>query len=116
MAAAVGEVSLMIPLKAGLIAWSVAGPVLAGGMVYLTMLGREAIVTRGAILATRNDEISKCNARQREMAATIDTQVTVAVEAAIAAANAEKPTPEAQAEINALCKRSASCRDRGEMP
>ncbi len=80
------------------------------------MTARETIVVSGAVRAARNEEVSLCNERTRQIGDKLADESRRAVETAVAAANAEKPTPEVQAEINALCKRSASCRDREEMP
>lgn len=93
-----------------------AGSILGGAVMYGWMSVREAVVVAGAVRAERNEQVSLCNADKREMAAGIADQVSDGVRIALEAAAHEGPTPSEQVEINALCKRSASCRDRGEMP
>ena len=106
----------MIALKAGLYLWAVAGPALAGGVVYVGMVARETIVVSGAVTAARNDEVSKCSEQRLEITRKINESVAEGVSIALAAATAEMPTPTEQQAINALCKASSSCRDREEMP
>lgn len=102
----------MISLRIGLMLWAVAGPLLAGGVVYAAMLLRETIVVNGAVTAARNEEVSICNDSRREIAATITSEVEKARAEALAAADAERPTPAVPSEIVVLCNESASCRDR----
>lgn len=89
-----------------------AGAVLGGGLTYTTMLAREAIVVQGAVKIERNKGVTICNARVGEIERSLNAAVSTAVEEARAAAAAITPTPEAPAEIMALCQRSASCRER----
>lgn len=86
--------------------WAVAGPLLAGSVAYLAMLGREAVVVAGATRAARNDEVSRCSEQRREIGRTIDDAVKTGVDEAIAAARAER-TP---ADLVALCALDADCR------
>ena len=97
-------------LKSGLVVWAIAGPVLAGGVVYLAMLAREAIVTSGAVRIARGEEVVRCNAQRAAIATTMNRATKKAVDAAWDAAS-EIDVP---ADIAALCKASASCRDRGK--
>lgn len=105
----------MLTLNKGLAVWAIVGPVVAGGAVFGAMLTREAIVTAGAVRAARADEVTRCNEARAEITRTLERSVRDSVEAALAAANAERPTPTVQAEIEDLCRRSASCRDRHEV-
>ena len=95
---------------------ALAGAAVAGSVVYGSMLAREKIVTTGAVRAERNVQVSLCNDRVTSISTTVNAAVREGVVAALDAASQEKPTPEEEAEILALCKRSASCRQRGEMP
>ena len=91
---------MMVGIRAGLVAWAVAGPLLAGGVAYLAMLGREAIVVAGAVRAARNEEVTKCSEQRLEIGRTLDEAVKAGVEEAVAAARAAR-TP---ADLVALCK------------
>lgn len=98
----------LLNLKFGLVAWAIAGPILSGGVVYLSMMAREAIVVSGAVRVARGEETVKCNAQRAEIAAAINAEANRAIEEARAAAS-EIKTP---ANIAELCKASASCRER----
>lgn len=89
-----------------------AGALAGGGLTYTTMLAREAIVVQGAVKVERDKGVVTCNARVSEIERVHNAAVSAAVEEARAAAAAVTPTPEAPAEIMALCQRSASCRER----
>ena len=92
------------------------GAAVAGGVVYSSMLLREKIVVDGAVMAERNVQTSLCNDRVLAISATVNAAVRDGVQKALDAAAREAPTPEEEAQIFALCKRSASCRSKGEMP
>lgn len=92
---------------------ALAGAALSGGVTYVSMLARETIVVQGAVKAERNTGITHCNARVGEIERVHNAAVSKAVEDATAAAAAVTPTPETPAEVLALCKKSASCRERG---
>lgn len=102
---------MLLSLRTGLVVWAIAGPVLAGGVVYLAMLAREAIVTSGAVRIARGEEVVRCNAQRAAIAETINAAARRSVSDAWTAAAGVIDT--APAEIAALCKASASCRDRG---
>ena len=89
---------------------ALAGAAVSGGVTYTAMLAREAIVVR----AERDRSVIACNVRVTQIAAKHNAVVSKAVEEATAAANAVPPTPETPAELVALCKASASCRERGQ--
>lgn len=91
---------------------ALAGAAASGFLTYGTMLAREAIVVQGAVKVERDKGVLACNARVGEIERAHNLAVTEAVEEARRAAEAVTPTPEAPAEIKALCARSASCRER----
>ena len=99
-----------LTLKSGLLAWAVAGPILAGGVVYLSMLTRETIVVSGAVRVARGEEIVKCNAQLQAVATTINDAARRSVSKAWEAAATVKPV--ASSDVAALCQSSASCRER----
>lgn len=101
----------LLTLRSGLMAWAIAGPVLAGGVVYLAMLTRETIVVSGAVRSARGEEVVRCNAQRAAIAETINAAARRSVSDAWTAASGVTST--APAELAALCKASASCRDRG---
>lgn len=100
-----------LTLKSGLVAWAVAGPLLAGGVVYLSMLTREAIVVSGAVRSARGEEAIRCNAQREAIAATINAAARRSVSEAWEAAASVQPT--VSAEIKSQCAASASCRENG---
>ena len=97
-----------LTLKSGLVAWAIAGPILAGGVVYLSMLTREEIVVSGAVRVARGEETVKCNAQLQSVATTINDAADRSVSDAREAAAEIKPAPD----VKAACKASSSCRDR----
>ena len=102
----------MLTLRLGLMVWAVAGPLLAGGVVYTAMLAREAIVTAGAVHIARGEETVRCNAQRAALAATRNAATRRSTAEAAVAATEVAPTSAVPAEILALCKASASCRER----
>lgn len=106
----------MPTIKLGLMIWAVAGPVLAGGVVYLSMLAREAIIVSGATRTARNEEVSKCSEQRLEIARTINRVVGKGVADAVAAARGHAPTPSAPAALVALCNADPACRAREVRP
>ena len=106
----------MPTIKLGLMLWAVAGPAFAGGVVYLSMLAREAIVVAGAAQSARNDEVSKCNEQRLEIGRTINESVESGVAAAVEASRTNAPTPSAPAELVALCNADPACRARETRP
>ena len=99
-----------LTIKSGLVAWAIAGPILAGGVVYLSMLTRETIVVSGAVRVTRGEEIVKCNAQRAAIAETINAAARRSVSEAWEAAATINPV--APSDVAALCQSSASCRER----
>ena len=106
----------MPTINLGLMLWAVAGPALAGGIVYTAMLVREAIVVAGAAQSARNDEVSRCNEQRLDISRTINDSVDAGVAAAVEAARANPPAPTAPAELVALCNADPSCRAREVKP
>lgn len=106
----------MPTIKLGLMIWAVAGPALAGGVVYLSMLAREAIVVSGATRTARNEEVSKCNEQRLDIGRTINETVDAGVAEAVAAARANAKSPTAPADLVALCNADPACRTREVMP
>lgn len=90
---------------------ALVGAVASGALTYGTMLAREAIVVEGAVTAEKNKGIAACNARVGEIERVHNAAVADAVDAARRAAEALSPTPEAPAEIMALCLQSPLCRE-----
>lgn len=99
-------------VRLGLLLWAVAGPVLAGGVVYAAMLLREAVVVQGAVNAARNGATVTCNARVAEIQRAHDREVDDGVDAAIEAVDALGPTPAELAARQALCDASPGCKSR----
>lgn len=91
---------------------ALVGAFASGGLTYATMIAREKIVVQGAVKAERDKGVAACNIRVGEIERAHNKAVSDAVEEARRAAEAVTPTPEAPAEILALCQRSASCRER----
>ena len=91
---------------------ALAGAAVSGGVTYVSMLAREEIVVRGAVAVERDKGIIACNLRVGEIETAHNKAVSDAVEEARRAAREVAPTPEARAELVALCNRSASCRSR----
>tara|TARA_R110000868_G_scaffold88391_1_gene246409 strand:+ start:1912 stop:2232 length:321 start_codon:yes stop_codon:yes gene_type:complete len=106
----------MPTLNIGLIIWAVAGPALFGGVTYLSMLAREAIIVSGATRTARNEEVSKCSEQRLEIARTINDVVGEGVADAVAAARQQSPTPSAPAALVALCNADPACRAREVKP
>lgn len=94
-------------IRIGLLIWAVAGPALAGGVSYLAMRAREAIVIEGAVRAARNDEVSKCNEERLEIGRALNDAVEAGVREAVAAADAERAPP---SDLEALCQADPDCR------
>lgn len=93
---------------------AVVGASVAGGVVGMAMLVREKIVVSGAVTAERDRGIVICNGRVGE----IESKHNAAVEEAVGKARdaaSGVTDPEAKADVIALCKASASCRDRGRL-
>lgn len=90
---------------------AVAGAALASG----TMLVREKIVVDGAIKAERRNGVVTCNARVGEIERAHNQAIDNAVEEARRAAADVTAVPETPDGLKALCKASASCRDRGSL-
>lgn len=106
----------VIQLRTALMAWAVIGPLLAGGATWLGMRIHETIVVSGAKKAVRLEEVARCQSQLVEQLATINANTMSGVADAGNAADRIEATPEAKAEIIALCKRSASCADRETLP
>ena len=98
----------MLTARIALVIWAFVGPMLAAGL----MRGREAVMVRASIRATRIEEQSACNDRVAQIALATNSAVDKAVAEAVAAANEAQATPDTPADILALCNKSASCRSR----
>ena len=98
----------MLTTRLALVIWAVVGPMLAAGL----MRGREAVMVRAAVHATRIEQQSACNDRVAQVARAHDKEVDDEVDAALAAVAALSPTPTTPEGLRALCDRSASCRSR----
>jgi hypothetical protein len=96
-----------------LVIWALVGPAVAGGVTWAAMYAQQKIVVAGAVRVARGDEILKCNAQRAAIAETINATARRSISDAWEAASNVTATPEVPAEIAALCKASASCRDRG---
>ena len=99
-----------LTLRSCLVAWSIAGPILAGGVVYLSMLTRETIVVSGAVRVARGEETIRCNAQRAAIAETINAAARRSVSRAWEAAAGIGVVP--STDVAALCQSSASCRER----
>lgn len=93
-----------------LVLGGLAGAALSGGVTYASMLAREKIVVQGAVNAERDAGTVRCNNRVGEIERSINTEVDKRVDEAIKAAGLVSPTPEAAAELNALCTADPACR------
>ena len=91
---------------------ALAGAFLGGGLMFLTMAAREAVVVAGAVKVERDRGVVTCNARVGEIERAHNQAIADALEQSRVAAEQVQATPERRAEILALCKRSASCRER----
>ena len=90
------------------------GAVVAGGATWSGMMLREKIVVSGAVRAERDQGVITCNARVGQIEAAHNKAIADAVAEARSAAE-QIGAVETDAEIKALCQRSASCRSRGAM-
>lgn len=93
---------------------AVVGASVAGGVVGMAMLVREKIVVSGAVAAEHDRGIVVCNARVWE----IESKHNAAIEEAVGKARdaaSGVTDPLAKADVIALCRASASCRDRGKI-
>lgn len=87
-----------------------AGAAFGASTMYGTMIIRERIVVSGAVSTERNAGIVVCNARVGEIEAAHNGAIAKAVEDATTAAAAVSVTPDAPAELAALCKADDACR------
>ena len=92
----------------------VVGGAVSGGIVGMSMLIREKIVVSGAVKTERDRGVVACNGRVGEIERVHNAAVEAAAEQAKTAA-AGVSDPQARADLIALCKASASCRDRGRL-
>lgn len=90
------------------------GATVSGGVVGMSMLVREGIVVAGARKTATDAGIVTCNARVGQIEAAHNKAVEDAANAAVAA-TAGISDPIARDDLVALCKASASCRDRGNL-
>lgn len=102
----------MLTLRAGLLAWAVAGPLLAGGGVYLTMLAHEAVVVGAARRAATTEARSACAAERAADAGRDEADKASGIGDARRAADEVAATPDIPDDIKRLCLASASCRER----
>ena len=103
-------------VRLGLMVWAVVGPVLTGGVVYGSMLIREAVVVQGAVKATKNQETVVCNARVAEIERQHNQAVEDSVDSVIAAIDALGPTPAELVARQKLCDVSPGCKSRRPGP
>lgn len=101
----------MFGINPALIIWAVAGPILAGAVTWSTMSVQQRIAVAGAVRVARGDEVLRCNAQRAAIAETINATARRSISEAWKAAS--EVTPTVPGEIAALCKASASCRERG---
>lgn len=102
----------MLTLRAGLMAWAIAGPLLAGGGVYLTMLTHEQIVVDAARRAAKVEAGSACAAARARDAADEEAGKSAGIGEARRAAEEVAVTSTIPDDIKRLCLASASCRER----
>ena len=100
-------------VQIGFLIWAVVGPVIAGGVACLAMREREAIVVAGAVRVAQGAAVITCNAQRQAIVETINATARRSVSEAWTSAAEVKATPAVPAEIAALCKTQASCRERG---
>jgi hypothetical protein len=93
----------------------IIGGAVTGGVTFMSMKAREAIVVAGAVSVEKNKGVTICNARVAEIERVQNSAVEQSVGEAIGAANSVDPTPEDKAALIALCKASASCRSRNSL-
>lgn len=98
-------------IKIGLLVWAIAGPALAAGVTWTAMSARERIVTSARVQAAKDQSRIECNSRVATLAREHDRVVDEITDEASAAADATQ-TPQSMPDLQALCDRSASCRDR----
>lgn len=79
---------------------------------YAGMKVHEAITVRAAVAAERTRGIAQCQSDMAAMERAHNAQVDQAARDAEHAGD-QVVTPQADEDIKALCKKSASCRDRG---
>lgn len=68
-----------------------------------------------AVSLARIDEQTKCNKRVESIELQINQAIDEGIKDARAAAEEIEDTPTADEDLKALCKRSASCRNRSEL-
>lgn len=107
--------AMIAGIRIGLFVWAVAGPALAVGVTWTAMSIREEIVSSAKVRAARDFSRIECNSRVATLSREHDRVVDAITDEAEAAANATT-TPQSVPEIQALCDRSASCRDRRPRP
>lgn len=81
---------------------------------YGAMKVREKVVVSAAVAGERKAGALVCNARVKDLESAHNGQVQSGVDAALDAAN-NTEAPQTDKDVAALCKRSASCRDRGAL-
>lgn len=82
---------------------------------YAFMAVREKIAIGYATSNERNAGIATCNVRVNEIQTEHNRKVSQSTEEARRAAERVPDPPESDAELSALCKKSASCRSRGSL-
>jgi hypothetical protein len=103
-------------VRLGLLVWAVVGPLLAGGVTWASMRAHEAIVVSATKKAVRLEEVARCQKQLVDQISLLDANTMAGVADAGNAADSIDATPEDKVAIVALCKRSASCRDREAGP
>lgn len=98
------------------VTWMIIAALVAGnGVIYGYMVVRNKIEVGYAVSAERNAGVATCNVRVAEIARQHNDKVAASTEEARRAADAVPDPPATDAELSALCKKSASCRSRGSL-
>jgi hypothetical protein len=99
----------MLPLS-----WILIGLLALSPLVtYGAMAVREKIITAGAVNAERVAQRAICDGRVAEIGRRHEEAVLVGAREALQAARDVSATPDTLAELQALCRRSSSCRKPG---
>ena len=111
-----GLIVMLGQINLALMVWALAGPALAGGVVWLGMRTHESIVVSGAVAGERARQVGICADQLARQASFMTGASNEAVEAATSAATSIAPTPQAPADLVVMCKADPACRSRGNLP
>jgi hypothetical protein len=98
----------MVPLTGWLAIAALVGPMLT----YGAMSVKSKVEVYRAVQLERTASAALCESKIKSVAAEVNTKSDATIAAAEAAERAVSPTPPNKAELLALCKASASCRER----